>query len=260
MELQLKNPIIFFDLETTGINVATDRIVELGYVKIHPNGKEESDTMRVNPTIPIPKQAADIHGIKDEDVKDCPTFQEIAKNIAKIFEGCDLAGFNSNKFDIPLLAEEMLRADVDFDFKKRKFIDVQVIFQKKEQRTLSAAYKFYCDKTLEDAHSAEADTFATYEVLKAQLDRYEDLPNDIEKLSEFSTHNKTADFAGRIVYNDKEEEVFNFGKYKGQKVEDVFQKDPAYYSWMMNNDFPLYTKKVLTNIKLKGAFSNNKKS
>ena len=259
MELELKNPIIFFDLETTGINIASDRIVEMAYVKVHPNGKKESDCIKVNPTIPIPKQASDIHGIMDDDVKDCPTFKDLAKNIAKIFEGCDLAGYNSNKFDVPLLAEEMLRADVDIDFKKRKFIDVQVIFQKKEQRTLSAAYKFYCDKSLEDAHSAEADTYATYEVLKAQLDRYEDLPNDIDKLSEYSSHTKNADFAGRIVFNDKDEEMFNFGKYKNQKVSDVLDKDPAYYSWMMNNDFPLYTKKVLTSIKLRNAFSSNKK-
>jgi DNA polymerase III subunit epsilon len=258
MKLNLKNPIVFFDLETTGINVASDRIVEISYLKVFPNGTEESKTYRVNPTIPIPKQSSDIHGILDEDVKDEPTFTEIAKSIANVLEGSDLAGYNSNKFDIPLLAEEMLRANVDVDFKKRKFVDVQVIFLKKEPRTLGAALKYYCKKELENAHSAEADTRATYEILQAQLDRYDDLENDIEKLSEFSSHNKNADFAGRIIYGDDGEEYFNFGKYKGKKVIDVFEKDPGYYGWMVNNDFPLYTKKVLTNIKLRGAFKNNK--
>lgn len=254
MKLNLKNPLVFFDLETTGINIAADRIVEISYLKIFPNGNEESKTYRVNPTIPIPPQTTDIHGISDEDVKDEPSFAELAKTIAKDIEGCDLAGYNSNKFDIPLLAEEMLRADVDIDFKKRKFIDVQVIFMKKEQRTLSAALKFYCKKDLENAHSAEADTRATYDILKSQLDTYPDLENDVDKLSIFSSHNKTADFAGRIIYNAKDEECFNFGKYKGQRVVDVFEKDPGYYGWMINNDFPLYTKKVLTNIKLRSAF------
>lgn len=256
MKLNLKNPLVFFDLETTGINVASDRIVELSYLKVYPDGKEDVKTYRVNPTIPIPKQASDIHGILDEDVKDAPTFSEIAKTIAKEFEGCDLAGYNSNKFDIPLLAEEMIRAEVDIDFKKRKFIDVQVIFLKKEPRTLGAAYKFFCNKELVDAHSAEADTRATYEILQAQLDKYDDLENDVDKISEFSSHNKNADFAGRIIYNDKGEECFNFGKYKGQKVIDVFEKDPGYYGWMINNDFPLYTKNLLTQIKLRGALNS----
>lgn len=256
MELNLKNPLIFFDLETTGISIPSDRIVEISYLKVYPNGNKESKTIRVNPTIPIPEKVTEIHGIKDEDVKDEPTFAEIAKSLVKEFEGCDFAGYNSNKFDLPLLAEEFLRADIDFDLKKRRFIDVQVIFHKMEQRTLSAAYKFYCNKELENAHSAEADTHATYEVLKAQLDKYSSLKNDIEYLSGFSAHTKNVDFVGRIVYNDKNEETFNFGKYKGKTVEEVFDKDPAYYSWMMNNDFPLYTKKVLTNIKLR---SFNKK-
>lgn len=255
MKLELKNPIIFFDLETTGINVASDRIVEISYLKVYPNGTEESKTYLVNPTIPIPEQASDIHGIKDEDVKDAPTFTELAKTIANVFEGADLAGYNSNKFDIPLLAEEMIRAEVDIDLKKRKFIDVQVIFLKKEPRTLSAAYNFYCNKELNNAHSAEADTKATYEILQSQLDRYDDLENDVNKLSDFSSHNKNADFAGRIIYDEKGVERFNFGKYKGEKVEQVLEKDPAYYSWMMNNDFPLYTKKVLTTIKLRNAFN-----
>jgi DNA polymerase III subunit epsilon len=255
MELNLKNPIIFFDLETTGINIVNDRIVEISYLKIYPNGKEESDTFLVNPTVPIPEKATEIHGIRDEDIKDAPTFTELAKTLAKILEGSDLAGYNSNKFDIPLLAEELLRAGVDIDLSKRKFVDVQVIFHKKEQRTLSAAYKFYCEKELEDAHSAEADTRATCEILKAQLDRYPDLENDIDKLSQFSSHTRNVDFAGRIICNEEGVELFNFGKYKGKSVEDVFEKDPAYYSWMMNSEFPLHTKKVLTNIKLRKAFT-----
>jgi DNA polymerase-3 subunit epsilon len=258
MKLELRNPLIFFDLETTGISISSDRIVELSYLKIFPNGNEETKTIRINPQVPIPEKSTQIHGIKDEDVKDAPVFAEVAKTLAKVMEGCDLAGYNSNKFDIPLLAEEFLRAGIDIDIKKRKFVDVQVIFHKKEQRTLSAAYKFYCEKVLDEAHSAEADTRATYEILKAQLDMYKDLPNDIDKLSDYSSHNRNADFAGRIIYNDKGEEIFNFGKYKGQKVDDVLKKDPAYYGWMMNSDFPLYTKKVLTSIKLREAFKNNK--
>ena len=254
MELNLKKPIVFFDLETTGIDIVKDRIVEIAIIKIYPNGKEEQKTLLVNPTVPIPKSSSNIHGIKDEDVKDKPTFTEIAKEIAKIFQGCDIAGYNSNKFDIPLLAEEFLRSGVDIDLKKNNFIDVQVIFHKMEQRTLSAAYKFYCQKNLEDAHSAQADTQATYEVLKSQLDRYDNLENDVEKLSKFSSHTRNVDFAGRVVYDENEVEVFNFGKYKGKSVEEVFSKDLGYYSWMMNGDFPLYTKKILTSIKLRAAF------
>jgi DNA polymerase-3 subunit epsilon len=251
MNLKLKNPLVFFDLETTGLNIVSDRIVELSYLKVDVNGNETSKTMLINPTIPISHESTAIHGIKDDDVKDAPTFSEIAKNLAKEIEGCDLAGYNSNKFDIPLLAEEFMRADVDIDMTKRKFIDVQVIFHKMEQRTLSAAYKFYCDKELEGAHSAEADTRATYQILQAQLDKYSDLKNDTTYLAEFSAHNKNVDFLGRIVYDDNGVEVFNFGKYKGRSVEEVFQKDSGYYSWMMNGDFPLFTKKVLTNIKLR---------
>jgi len=251
MKLNLKNPIIFFDLETTGINIAKDRIVELSYLKVDLHGNETSKTMLINPEMPIPKKSQEIHGISDEDVKDAPTFQSIAKGLANEFEGCDLAGYNSTKFDIPLIAEEFLRAGVDIDLKKRKFIDVQIIFMKMEPRTLSAAYKFYCDKSLENAHSAEADTRATYEVLQSQLDRYENLSNDMSMLSEFSSHNRQVDFAGRIIFDDNDREVFNFGKYKGQPVEEVLEKDPAYYSWMMQGDFPLYTKKVMTNIKLR---------
>lgn len=254
MKLQLKNPIVFFDLETTGTNIVTDRIVEISYHKVSPNGREETKTIRVNPGVPIPPHVSEIHGIKDEDVVNCPLFKAVAKEIARDIEGCDLAGYNSNRFDIPLLAEELLRADVDIDLMKRKFVDVQVIFHKMEARTLSAAYKFYCGKELEGAHGAEADTLATYEVLKAQLDMYPDLQNDIEFLSKFTMQSNNVDFSGRIVYNEKGEEVINFGKYKGQKVEDVLKKDLGYYGWMMNSDFSLHTKKVLTNIKLRSSF------
>jgi len=251
MDLNLKKAIVFFDLETTGIDVVNDRIVEISLLKIFPDGKEESKTMRINPEMPIPPQSTAIHGISDDDVKDEPTFNSVAKEVAKFIEGSDLGGYNSNKFDIPLLAEEFLRVGVDVDLKKSRFVDVQVIFHKMEQRTLSAAYKFYCQKNLDNAHSAEADTRATYEILKSQLDRYDDLNNDIDEISKFSSHNKNVDFAGRIVFNDKDQEVFNFGKYKGQTVESVLAKDQGYFSWMLNSDFPLYTKKVLTAIKLR---------
>jgi DNA polymerase-3 subunit epsilon len=252
MNLNLKNPIAFIDLETTGINVAKDRIVEISIVKVSPNGTEEVKTFRVNPGIPIPKHASNVHGIKDEDVKDEPMFKELGKTIAKILEGCDLAGYNSNRFDFPLLAEEFLRADIDFDMRKRKFVDVQTIFHKMEQRTLTAAYRFYCNKELEGAHGAEADTLATYEVLKAQLDRYDNLENDIDYLSKFSAQNKNADFAGFIIFDENGVETFNFGKNKGKKVEDVLAEQPGYYGWVMNSDFPLFTKKILTEIKLRG--------
>jgi DNA polymerase III subunit epsilon len=251
MELPLKRPIVFFDLETTGINVTNDRIVEITLLRIEPNGKETEKTFLVNPTIPISKEASEIHGIKDEDVKDKPVFKEIAKNVAAIIEGADIAGFNSNRFDIPLLAEEFLRADVDFNMRNRQFVDVQVIFHKMEQRNLAAAYKFYCKKELINAHSSKADTMATYEILKAQLDFYENLPRTINELSEFSTQNKNVDLAGHIVYNDKNVEVFNFGKHKGIPVEEVLTKDSGYYGWMMNGQFPLYTKKILTELKLR---------
>ncbi len=251
MNLNLKKSIAFFDLETTGIDVSKDRIVEIAILKINPNQSTESKTMRINPTVPIPKDASKIHGIYDEDIKDAPVFKQVAKDIAKFIEGCDLAGYNSNRFDIPLLAEEFLRADVDFSVKNRKFVDVQVIYHKKEQRTLSAAYKFYCKKDLEGAHGAEADTNATYEILKSQIEMYDDLENDIEELSKISYHRKTADLAGRIAYNKKGEEVFTFGKHNNKTVEEVLEKEPGYFSWMLNADFPLYTKKVLTEIKLR---------
>lgn len=252
MNLKLRRPIIFFDLETTGVDTSRDRIVEISLAKIMPDGEEIVRTRRINPTIPIPAEASAIHHITDEDVKDCPTFRQIAKSLKSFMEGCDFGGFNSNRFDLPLLVEEFMRAGVDINFRNRKYIDVQNIFHKKEERTLVAAYRFYCNKELGDAaHGAEADTMATYEVLKAQLDRYPDLENDVEFLSKYSTRNETADFAGRIIFNDKGEEVFSFGKYKGQSVEKIFASDPSYYDWMMNGDFPQYTKKVITEIKLR---------
>ncbi len=252
MKLNLKNPIVFFDLETTGININADRIVEICYLKVYPNGNEEAKTLRINPEMHIPESSSAIHGIYDEDVANCPTFKEVARTIANDIEGCDLAGFNSNRFDIPVLAEEFLRAGVDIDMTKRKLVDVQVIFHKMEQRTLSAAYKFYCEKDLEDAHTAEADTRATYEVLQSQLERYADeLKNDMAFLSEYSSYNKNVDFAGRMVYDENGVEVFNFGKYKGQVVSEVLKKDPGYYSWIQNSDFTLNTKAVLTKIRLR---------
>ena len=251
MELNLKRPLVFFDLETTGINVASDRIVEISSLKISPNGNEQWMTTLVNPGIPIPPKVTAIHGISDSDVAEAPTFKEIAKNLTSFLEGCDLAGFNAMKFDIPVLAEEFLRANVDFNFTKRKYIDVQVIFHKKEQRTLEAAVRFYCKKELENAHCAKADTAATYEILKAQLDTYSDLENDVDKLAEFSAFNNNVDFAGRIILDENGVEIFNFGKHKGRPVNEVFREEPSYYSWMMNGDFPLYTKKILTEIKLR---------
>ena len=251
MELNLRNPLIFFDLETTGVNITKDRIVEISYIKVFPNGQEQEKTIRVNPGMPIPPEATAIHHITDEDVKDKPLFKDIAKDLSHVFEGCDIAGFNSNRFDIPLLMEEFLRAGVNFDISKRKFIDIQTIFHKMEQRTLVAAYKCYCNKDLNDAHSASADTRATYEVLKAQLDRYSSLENDVDYLSKFSSQNRNVDLAGRIVLNDQNVEVFNFGKYKGQPVEEVLRRDIGYFGWMMQGDFPQNTKNVLTNIKLR---------
>ena len=251
MELNLKKPIIFFDLETTGVNISHDRIIELSYIKVYPNGTEEEKSMRINPEMSIPAESTAIHHITDEDVADKPTFKQIAKELAKVFEGCEIAGYNSNRFDIPLLMEEFLRAGINIELSRQKFVDVQTIFHKMEQRTLSAAYKFYCNGDLENAHSANADTRATYEVLKAQLDRYPNLKNDVEFLSNFSSFNKNVDLMGRIVYNEQGVEVFNFGKYKGVSVKEVFERrDPSYYAWMMNGDFALDTKRVITKIKL----------
>ncbi len=254
MKLNLKNPLVFFDLETTGTNISSDRIVEICYLKVYPNGNEEAKTLRINPEMHIPEASTAIHGIHDEDVADCPTFKEVAKDIAKDLEGADIAGFNSNRFDVPVLVEEFLRAGIDIALTPRKIIDLQDIFHKQEPRTLSAAYKFYCGKNLEDAHTAEADTRATYEVLKAQLDKYPDvLANDVSFLSEYSSYSKNVDFAGRIVYDDQNVEVFNFGKYKGQPVAEILRRDPGYYGWILNGDFTLNTKNVLTKIRLRGS-------
>lgn len=256
MNLNLSKPICFFDLETTGVNISKDRIVEISILKVFPDGKEETKTWLVNPEMSIPKEVIAIHGITDADVADKPTFKEVAKEIYNMIKDSDLGGFNSNRFDIPLLAEEMLRAEVDFDMKNRLAIDVQTIFHKMEQRTLSAAYQFYCKKELEGAHGAEADTKATFEVLKAQISKYDDIENDTKFLAEFSSRKKFADFAGFIAYNKKGEECFSFGKHKGKLVTEVLESEPGYFGWLLNADFPLYTKKVLTAIKLRNF--NNK--
>ncbi|HLS11051.1 MAG TPA: 3'-5' exonuclease [Flavobacteriaceae bacterium] len=250
MKLKLSKPLCFFDLETTGIQVASDRIVEISILKVFPNGNKESLTLRVNPEMPIPPESTAIHGISDEMVANEPTFKELAPRIYEMIKDSDLAGFNSNRFDIPLLAEELLRADIDFDLKRASAVDVQTIFHKKEKRTLEAAYKFYCDKELENAHSAEADTMATYEVLKAQLERYDDLENDVNFLAEYSKHKEFVDFAGYIAYNEDGDEVFSFGKHRGKRVVDILESEPGYFGWLLNADFPLYTKRVLTRIRL----------
>lgn len=254
MNLKLHKPLCIFDLETTGINVAKDRIVEICVLKVNPDASRESKTWLVNPEMPIPKEASAVHGISDDDVKDAPKFKEIASKIMSMISGCDLGGFNSNRFDVPLLAEELLRAGVDFDLNKFKLVDAQTIFHKMEPRNLSAAYKFYCKKELENAHSAEADVMATFEVLDAQVGHYPDLPKDVAGLSDFSYHNKFADLAGMIHFDEDDQEIFAFGKYKGQRVKDVFTKDVGYYGWIQNADFPLYTKKVLTGIQLRSKF------
>lgn len=259
MSLKLSKPLAFFDLETTGVNIANDRIVEISILKLLPDGGKEIKTKLINPTIPISIESSAVHGITDNDVKDKPTFIEVAQELSSFIEGCDLGGFNSNKFDIPLLAEEFLRANVDFDISERNLVDVQNIFHKMEQRTLSAAYQFYCNKNLDNAHSAEADTLATYEILEAQIEKYDELKNDVKFLADFSQRTNNADLLGRIVYNENGIEVFNFGKHKGTPVKDVLVNEPGYYSWMMNGDFPLYTKKVLTKIKdgIKNSSSKN---
>lgn len=246
MKLNLERPLIFFDLETTGTNVTQDRIVELSFIKVYPDGHDEWKTRRINPEMPIPPASTAVHHITDEDVKDAPTFRQVARSLMDIFEGCDIAGYNSNKFDVPLLIEEFSRAGYNFDVSGRRFVDVQNIFHKMEQRTLVAAYKFYCGKNLEDAHSALADTRATYEVLLGQLDRYPELENDVEKLAEFSRSGRNLDLAARIVLDDKDVPVFNFGKHKGQPVKEVFRKEPSFYSWMMQGDFPKNTKDVVS--------------
>ena len=249
MNLNLTKPIVFFDLETTGVNIATDRIVEIAVLKVFPNGNKESKTWLVNPEKEIPQGSIDVHGITNEKVAAEPTFKELATVISEMIAGCDLAGFNSNRFDIPLLAEELMRAGIDFNMNDRKAIDVQVIFHKKEQRTLGAGYQFYCGKELEGAHGAEADTNATYEILLAQIEKYNDIENSVDALSAFSTHGIRADFAGFVLMNDDNEEIFSFGKHKGRTVVEVFKENPGYNNWIQNADFPLYTKKVLKEIK-----------
>lgn len=264
MQIKLNKPLIFLDIEATGLSIGSDRIVEICLLKLNPDNSTETKTVRINPEIPIPAAVSKIHGIYDEHVKDAPTFKQLAPELLRFIGNADFAGYNSNKYDIPLLAEEFLRAEVDFDLEGRKLVDVQNIFHFMEPRTLSAAYKFYCNLPLEHAHSAEADVQATFEIFKAQLQKYEGVEveddkgnkfqpvvNDISKLSEFSTRAKNVDLAGRIVYNEKGEEVFSFGKHKDKLVVDVFMKEPSYYSWMMNGDFPLYTKRVITKIRLR---------
>lgn len=268
MKLNISKPIVFFDLETTGIDVTNDHIVEICYIKVFPNGNEESKSMRIRPadalgnTIHIPEQSSEVHGIYDEDVKDCPTFKEVATNLYETFRGSDLGGYNSNHFDIPLLVEEFLRAGINADFSKAKCVDVCVIYKKINPRTLTAAYKQYCHKNLEDAHSALADTRATLDVLEAMLDCppedfKEEIQNNIDKLAEFSVQNRNVDYAGRMIYNDQNEEIFNFGKYKGRKVTEVLKADPSYFAWMMQGDFAQNTKQVLTKIKLRESQSKN---
>ncbi len=264
MELNLKRPLAFFDLEATGLHVAKDRIVEISIIKVHPNGSTETKTWLVNPDYPIAKEASEVHGYTNEDLADKPTFKQLAKDISRFLNNCDLAGYNALKYDIPMLVEEFLRADIDFEVANRKLIDVQNIFMKMEQRTLKAAYKFYLQKELVNAHAAEADTLATYEVLKAQLDKYDEtvftdrkgensipVKNDVGALAAFSSHHRNADLMGQFIFNEEGKEVVNFGKHKGKTVEEVFTSERSYYSWMMKADFPLYTKKLITKIKFR---------
>lgn len=250
MKLNINKPLCFFDLETTGIDIVHDRIVEIAMLKLMPNGNQEMKVLRVNPEMPIPPEATQIHGISDDDVRNEPPFRALAKTVMAFMEGCDLAGFNSNRFDLPLLAEELMRAGHELDLKQRKLIDVLTIFHRMEPRTLTAAYRFYCQKELDNAHSAAADTQATFEVLEAQLDRYPELPNDMASLDKLCGSGRTLDLMGRIVLNEAGVPIFNFGKHKGKPVADVLRQEPSYYSWMMNGDFSLYTKKVITSIYL----------
>ncbi len=250
MNLKISKPICFFDLETTGINISLDRIVEISILKVFPNGNKESKTWLVNPGIPIPLEVSNIHGITNDTVKNEPSFRSIASDVKSMLQNCDLAGFNSNKFDIPLLAEELLRSDIDFSLENISTVDVQNIFHKMEQRTLSAAYKFYCGKSLENAHSSKADTLATFEVLESQIQKYPDLQNDVRFLSEFSTRGKNVDLAGFIKYNEDDIPCFSFGKHKGKTVDYILKNEPGYFGWLLNADFPMYTKKVLTQLRI----------
>ncbi|HMM10669.1 MAG TPA: 3'-5' exonuclease [Bacteroidales bacterium] len=277
MQLNLKRPLAFFDLETTGLNITNDRIIEISILKVHPDGREEQKSWRVNPGIPIPTTSTVFHGITDEQVQGLPSFHAIAHDVARFLAGCDLAGYNAIKFDLPMLVEEFLRCDVPFDISNRYLIDVQNIFMKMEPRNLRGAYRFYCQKELVNAHSAEADTRATFEILKAQLDRYHQaeyidpagnvskpVENDMKILHEFSAHHRNADLNGQIIFDDQHREVLNFGKHKGKLVEDVFRDEPSYYDWMMKGEFPLFTKKLITAIKLRSkgkqvSMTNKKK-
>jgi DNA polymerase-3 subunit epsilon len=264
MKLNLKRPLAIFDLETTGLSITADRLIEISILKAYPDGREEQKTWRVNPGMPVPEESKKFHGISDEDLKDEPLFKEIAHDLNAFLSGCDLAGYNALKFDIPMLMEEFLRCDIPFDITNRHLVDVQNIFMKMEPRTLKGAYRFFCNKELEDAHSAAADTKATYEILAAQVERYQDsiyedssgvktkpVSNDMKALHDFSTHHRNADLAGQIIYNEDNQEVINFGKHKGRTVEEVFTREPSYYDWMMKGDFPLFTKKLITAIKLR---------
>ncbi|MDP2235483.1 MAG: exonuclease domain-containing protein [Bacteroidales bacterium] len=264
MKLNLKRPLAIFDLETTGLSITADRLIEISILKAYPDGREEQKTWRVNPGMPVPEESKKFHGISDEDLKDEPLFKEIAHDLNAFLSGCDLAGYNALKFDIPMLMEEFLRCDIPFDITNRHLVDVQNIFMKMEPRTLKGAYRFFCNKELEDAHSAAADTKATYEILAAQVERYQDayyedssgvktkpVSNDMKALHDFSTHHRNADLAGQIIYNEENQEVINFGKHKGRTVEEVFTREPSYYDWMMKGDFPLFTKKLITAIKLR---------
>lgn len=269
MKLNLENPIVFFDLETTGLDIANDRIVEISLLKILPDNTQISKTMRINPQIPISEKASEIHGIYDKDVQDAPIFSDVAIEIKSYFADADISGFNINRFDIPLLVEEFLRINIDFDIDDKNIVDVQTIYHKMEKRTLSAAYKYYCNKNLENAHSAEADTLATFEVLEAQLDKYkstqieddngkliEPIQNDMKLLAEFTTPKKKADFAGFLGYDKNNEIIYTFGKFKNKRVKDIFIENPGYYEWILKSQFPLYTKYVLK--KVKNEFDSQK--
>lgn len=261
MQLKLSRPIVFFDLETTGTNITHDRIVEISTIKVFPDGTEEERTRRVNPEMPIPAEATAVHHITNEDVAGEPTFKQIAKSLLAFFADSDIAGFNSNRFDIPLLLEEFNRVGLSMDMSSIKFVDVQTIFHKMEPRNLTAAYRFYCGKDLTEAHSASADTRATLEVLKAQLDRYPSLVNDVSALSEYSSYSRNVDLSGRMVYNEDKKEVINFGKHKGKLAEEVLAKDPGYYSWIQQGDFPQNTKDAFARVYLRvEAAKRNRKN
>ena len=251
MNLKLTKPIVFFDIETTGLNIAKDRIIQLSYIKVFPDGHDERDTLLINPEMPISAEAREVHHISDDMVAGKPTFKQVAAKLKEVFKGSDLAGFNSNRFDIPVLVEEFLRVNMNFDPSMHNFIDVQVIYHKNEKRDLEAAYRFYCGKEMENHHSADDDTYTTYEVFKAQLDHYQLMDKSIEQLSkEYSGYNRNVDFAGRFIYNDKDQAVINFGKHKGRLASEVFATDLGYYGWIMNGDFTLDTKRKATLIKM----------